>query len=76
MPTHAGHPNLYKIHELRGLSADPVAAQSAAPSRVATRIDVAFQIILGPMGEDGTVHGLFELADASYVMAGRLGWSE
>ncbi|MBI5303106.1 MAG: D-alanine--D-alanine ligase [Chloroflexi bacterium] len=33
-------------------------------------IDVAFPLIHGPMGEDGTVQGLLELADIPYVGAG------
>ncbi len=33
-------------------------------------IDVVFPILHGPMGEDGTVQGLLELADIPYVGAG------
>ena len=33
-------------------------------------IDVAFPLIHGPFGEDGTVQGLLELADVPYVGAG------
>jgi D-alanine-D-alanine ligase len=36
------------------------------------RIDVVFPILHGPYGEDGTVQGLFELADLPYVGAGVL----
>jgi len=36
-------------------------------------IDVAFPILHGPMGEDGTIQGLFELAGIPYVGAGVLG---
>jgi D-alanine-D-alanine ligase len=35
-------------------------------------IDVVFPILHGPYGEDGTVQGLFELADLPYVGAGVL----
>jgi len=38
-------------------------------------IDVAFPVLHGTFGEDGTVQGLFELADLPYVGAGVLGSS-
>ena len=34
------------------------------------RVDVIFPLLHGPMGEDGTVQGLLELADIPYVGAG------
>ncbi|RIK15563.1 MAG: D-alanine--D-alanine ligase [Chloroflexi bacterium] len=34
------------------------------------RVDVAFPLIHGPNGEDGTIQGLLELADVPYVGAG------
>jgi len=36
-------------------------------------IDVAFPVLHGTYGEDGTIQGLFELADIPYVGAGVLG---
>jgi D-alanine-D-alanine ligase len=36
-------------------------------------VDVAFPVLHGPMGEDGTVQGLLELAGIPYVGAGVLG---
>ncbi len=36
------------------------------------RIDVAFPVLHGPFGEDGTVQGLLELADIPYVGSGVL----
>ena len=33
-------------------------------------IDVAFPLVHGPFGEDGTIQGLLELADVPYVGAG------
>lgn len=36
-------------------------------------IDVAFPVLHGTFGEDGTIQGLFELADIPYVGAGVLG---
>jgi D-alanine-D-alanine ligase len=38
----------------------------------AGRVDVVFPILHGPFGEDGTVQGLFELADLPYVGSGVL----
>ncbi|HEY8557153.1 MAG TPA: D-alanine--D-alanine ligase A, partial [Actinomycetes bacterium] len=35
-------------------------------------VDVVFPILHGPFGEDGTVQGLFELADLPYVGSGVL----
>jgi D-alanine-D-alanine ligase len=35
-------------------------------------VDVVFPILHGPLGEDGTVQGLFELADLPYVGSGVL----
>lgn len=37
------------------------------------RLDVVFPVLHGPMGEDGTVQGLLELAQIPYVGAGVLG---
>jgi D-alanine-D-alanine ligase len=37
------------------------------------RIDVAFPVLHGTYGEDGTIQGLFELADIPYVGSGVLG---
>ena len=38
-------------------------------------VDVFFPVLHGPFGEDGTMQGLFELADAAYVGAGVAGSS-
>jgi D-alanine-D-alanine ligase len=48
-----------------------LAVRSAVPGDVA--LDVVFPVLHGPMGEDGTVQGLLELADLPYVGAGVLG---
>jgi D-alanine-D-alanine ligase len=40
-----------------------------------TTVDVFFPLLHGTFGEDGTVQGLFELADAAYVGAGVTGSS-
>ena len=36
------------------------------------QVDVVFPLLHGPFGEDGTIQGLLELADARYVGAGVL----
>jgi D-alanine-D-alanine ligase len=38
-----------------------------------TDVDVFFPVLHGTFGEDGTIQGLFELADAAYVGAGVVG---
>lgn len=45
----------------------PGAASKASPL---ASIDVAFPLVHGPFGEDGTIQGLLELADIPYVGAG------
>ena len=54
------------------LSPDPSDANNSAS---ATRypIDVFFPVLHGTFGEDGTLQGLFELADVAYVGAGVVG---
>jgi D-alanine--D-alanine ligase len=48
---------------------DPGAPGAPRP----TEVDVVLPLLHGPYGEDGTVQGLFELADLPYVGAGVLG---
>jgi D-alanine-D-alanine ligase len=48
---------------------DAAARDAPAP----TDVDVVLPLLHGPYGEDGTVQGLFELADLPYVGAGVLG---
>jgi D-alanine-D-alanine ligase len=43
--------------------------------RQLSKLDVVFPILHGTFGEDGTVQGLFELAEIAYVGAGVLGSS-
>jgi D-alanine-D-alanine ligase len=51
-------------------------AQLAQPSNpLAHSLDVIFPVLHGTFGEDGTIQGLFELADIAYVGAGVLGSS-
>ncbi len=46
---------------------------SRLPPDVLTKIDVAFPILHGTFGEDGTIQGLFEMINVPYVGAGVLG---
>ena len=50
---------------------DVVAAPGSALSRLGS-IDVAFALLHGPFGEDGTVQGMFEMMGTRYVGAGVL----
>jgi D-alanine-D-alanine ligase len=47
-----------------GLAANPASALT---------VDVVFPVLHGTFGEDGTIQGLFELADIAYVGSGVLG---
>ena len=48
-------------------------ASTAADPASGSPIDVVFPVLHGTFGEDGTVQGLFELADIAYVGSGVLG---
>jgi D-alanine-D-alanine ligase len=51
-------------------------AELAHPrNALAEAIDVVFPVLHGTFGEDGTIQGLFELADIAYVGSGVLGSS-
>jgi D-alanine-D-alanine ligase len=56
---------------LTGGSRELQAAERLAPNGAAP--DVVFPVLHGPMGEDGTVQGLLELAGLPYVGCGVLG---
>ena len=45
----------------------------AANPASALKVDVVFPVLHGTFGEDGTIQGLFELADIAYVGSGVLG---
>jgi D-alanine-D-alanine ligase len=62
--THAGH-------QLATTGDDRVAARAAVRS-LAETIDVAFLVVHGPFGEDGTLQGFLELAGIPYTGAGVL----
>jgi D-alanine-D-alanine ligase len=50
-------------------------AAAAAEPGASTGLDVVFPVLHGTFGEDGTIQGLFELADIAYVGSGVLGSS-
>ncbi len=52
-------------------SADPDAAEAAA-TLTGLHLDVVFPVLHGPLGEDGTIQGLLELANVAYVGCGVL----
>ncbi|WP_263355653.1 D-alanine--D-alanine ligase family protein [Acidicapsa ligni] len=55
---------------------DAVAALVPDAASLGTgRLDVVFPVLHGTFGEDGTIQGLFELADIAYVGSGVLGSS-
>jgi D-alanine-D-alanine ligase len=57
-----------------GRPAEGLGELVARPSaRSALDVDVVLPLLHGPYGEDGTVQGLFELADVAYVGSGVLG---
>jgi D-alanine-D-alanine ligase len=43
---------------------------SSAAVRALSEVDVVFPVLHGRFGEDGTIQGLFEMADVAYVGAG------
>ena len=45
----------------------------SSPNVILRSVDVVFPVLHGPMGEDGTIQGLLELADVPYVGSGVLG---
>jgi D-alanine-D-alanine ligase len=51
----------------------PDAAAIGEAQRGDGRFDVVFPVLHGTFGEDGTIQGLFELADVAYVGSGVLG---
>jgi D-alanine-D-alanine ligase len=56
-----------------GDGAAPVSPESAMSALAGDAVDVVFPVLHGPMGEDGTVQGLLELAGIPYVGSGVLG---
>jgi D-alanine-D-alanine ligase len=66
----AGSQTLPTALSARGTAVDPLPV--LAPTSEAEQV-VVFPLLHGPLGEDGTVQGLLELADVAYVGSGVLG---
>jgi D-alanine-D-alanine ligase len=52
---------------------DPTSSElvvQGGPAKGVPRVDVAFPLLHGPWGEDGTIQGMFELAGIPYVGSG------
>jgi D-alanine-D-alanine ligase len=70
IPALPSHPHLPETLELNA------GAELAHPvNPLSAQLDVVFPILHGTFGEDGTIQGLFELADIAYVGSGVLGSS-
>jgi D-alanine-D-alanine ligase len=63
------------VRRERGLAPFQTEANLRRVSDRAINVDVIFPVLHGTFGEDGTIQGLFELADIAYVGAGVLGSS-
>jgi D-alanine-D-alanine ligase len=63
LPSEPSHSALYVLRDLKN---------SESLVKLAD-IDVFFPVLHGPFGEDGTIQGLFEMADVAYVGAGVVG---
>jgi D-alanine-D-alanine ligase len=63
-------PILKKTQSLQLTSSTNLAQQNGP---LAQSLDVIFPVLHGTFGEDGTIQGLFELADIAYVGSGVLG---
>jgi D-alanine-D-alanine ligase len=69
LPPHPGS----ELVTTGGTAMTSTALGGTAGAATAMGIDVAFPVLHGPMGEDGTVQGLLELAGVPYVGSGVLG---
>ena len=54
-------------------AADEVMADAGPPAIARVSVDVVFPVLHGPMGVDGTIQGMLELAGIPYVGSGVLG---
>jgi D-alanine-D-alanine ligase len=62
-PTEPSHSSLYILRP----------AKTGEKLETLAEIDVYFPVLHGPFGEDGTIQGMFEMADVAYVGAGVVG---
>ncbi|MGP8261087.1 MAG: D-alanine--D-alanine ligase family protein [Acidobacteriaceae bacterium] len=66
---------LHPLRRATDLLERSTGAELAQPGNPLTSFDVIFPVLHGTFGEDGTIQGLFELADIAYVGSGVLGSS-
>lgn len=67
----ARHTDQYRAQSVAQASIRALDGSLDTPGRSPlSGVDVVFPILHGPLGEDGTVQGLFEVADIPYVGAG------
>lgn len=64
---------LFQLGDGSGESAMSVRAEAGPPALAKDSVDVVFPVLHGPMGEDGTIQGMLELAGIPYVGSGVLG---
>lgn len=65
----------FENRKLDGLEHFDLSPDPADATRDLSPVDVFFPVLHGTFGEDGTIQGLFELADVAYVGAGVVGSS-
>lgn len=65
----------FEQNKLDGLEHFVLSPDPSDASRATLHIDVFFPVLHGTFGEDGTLQGLFELADVAYIGAGVVGSS-
>lgn len=64
-----------KPHAINATNSAGLTIHAAAAGTESAKLDVVFPVLHGTFGEDGTIQGLFELADIAYVGSGVLGSS-
>src|SRR5919109_4372762 len=65
----------FETGRLNGLEHFVLSPDPSDTTRYPSDVDVFFPVLHGTFGEDGTLQGLFELADVAYVGAGAVGSS-
>ncbi|ADV81097.1 D-alanine--D-alanine ligase family protein [Terriglobus saanensis] len=61
------------VKQLAATAETGLSIHAAAAGTETSKLDVVFPVLHGTFGEDGTIQGLFELADVAYVGSGVLG---
>ncbi len=69
----ASHETLDATATLALVTQAGASASKSVPSGITESMDIVFPALHGPMGEDGTVQGMLELAGVPYVGSGVLG---